>query len=260
VGVSNLTSSIRGVSGKEDIFNIRALQASYLNLNASLGVGGIGIRAASGIIEARNSGGTWNPIPTASEKSWAFTSPSGSSGTFYYGGYYAFGASHDDFSATPATSWGTANSSYAAHFMAVLGATAVDKIVLRVKGTRIQDSGVRTADYEATLAIPNAATANNYYETPEKFLGQITVKVISGTAKDMNYGWCKYWDANNTDFTIKGFEAVWLGGGNDNTPNILVRHHKATGWAYNAGAKPTPPAAVVSMNGDHVTEIKCGWK
>jgi hypothetical protein len=34
----------------------------------------------------------------------------------------------------------------------------------------------------------------------------------------------------------------------------LLRHHKATGWTYNAGSTPTPPTAIASMATDHSTE------
>ena len=239
---------------------IRALKASsliasYLNFTATRGAGGVGLRYRGGDLQSRHQDDIWRPLSHATEKFWGYSSPSGQSGTFYYGGFYAFAGTADDLSATPATQWGTANSSYATHFMVVLGATAVDKIVLRIKGTKITDGGVRTADYEATLAIPNAATTNNMYETPEKFIGQITAKVISGTAKSVNYGFAKYWDNNNNNFTIKGFETTWLGGASDGAANISILHHKVDGWTYNVGAIPDSPTPVADMATDHVTEI-----
>lgn len=193
-------------------------------------------------------------VNTASEKSWAFTSPTGSTGTFYIGGYYSYGASHNDFS--PSITFGTANSAYAAHFFVVLGATTVDQLTITVTGTTINDEATRTASDTATIVIPSGATANNYYETPEKWIGQITVEATSGTATNCNYGWCKYWDNNNTDFTVKGLEATWRAGANDANPNILLRHHKETGWTYNAGSTPTPPAAIADMQTDHNTEYQ----
>jgi len=229
--------------------------ASYLNFTASRGSGGVGLRYQSGNVEQRKAGDVWRPLGTASEKFWGYASPSGQSGIFYYGGYYGFAGSADDLSATPATQFGTANSSYAAHFMVVLGETAVDKIVLRVKGTRITDTGIRTADYEATLAIPDTSATNFMKETPEKFIGQITAKVISGTAKNVNYGFAKYWDNNNNNFTVKGFETTWLGGATDGAANISILHHNDIGWTYNAGAEPDPPTPIADMNTDHVTEI-----
>ena len=232
-----------------------SLVASYINFTASRGVDGSGFRYQNGVLEVKNAGGEWIPFGLASEKFWNYSSPVGKTGVFYYGGFYRFAGSADDLSATPATTHGTALSSYAAHFMVVLGDTAVDKIVIRVKGTRITDTGVSTTSYEATLAIPNAATANNMYETPEKFIGQVTAKVISGTAKNVNYGFAKYWDNNNNNFAVRGLETTWLGGANDGAANMEVIPHKNTGWTYNAGAEPDPPTPIAAMNTDHVTEI-----
>ena len=290
MGISNLTSSIRGVSGQEEIYNIKRVQASnlegdniavtkatitdlvainatvtdlrasslvasYINFSATRGADGIGFRYNDGSVQHKHRGDIWRPLGMASEKFWGYSSPIGATGINYYGGFYNFAGTADDLSSTPATTYGTANSSYAAHFMIVLGATAVDKIVIRVKGTRITDTGVRTANYEATLSIPDASNANFMKETPEKFIGQITAKVISGTAKNVNYGFAKYWDNNNNNFTVKGFETTWLGGANDGAANMEILHHKDTGWTYNAAAEPDPPTPIAAMNTDHVTEI-----
>jgi hypothetical protein len=70
----------------------------------------------------------------------------------------------------------------------------------------------------------------------------------------MNYGFVKYWDNNNSDFIVKGFEATWLGGADDTDTDIILRHHKTTGWTYNAGASPTPPTAIAQMTTDHSTD------
>jgi hypothetical protein len=190
---------------------------------------------------------------TKSTKSWAFGSPSGTSGTFYTGGYYIFGGSSNDFD--PSINFGTANSSYAAHVMFVVGAVTVDELTLRVTGTSITDAGVRSAADTEDVVIPDATAADAYFETAKKWLGQVSIEVVSGTPKICNYGFCKYWDNNNTDMTLLGVEATWLAGATDATPNLSIIHHKATGWTYGVGGTPTPPY-VVRMNTDHVTEIQ----
>jgi hypothetical protein len=190
-----------------------------------------------------------------SEKSWAFTSPAGSSGAFFYGGYYDFAATDNDFSGGP--TWGTANSSYAAHFLVVLGAQTVDELTLRVTGTSMTDGGVRDATPDTEdIVIPNSTAVDSYFETTKKWIGQVTITVISGTAKTCNYGWCKYWDNNNTDFKTTGVEAVWLAGANDANIDIQLLHHNATGWTFNAGAEPDFPTPIASLQGDHVTEYQ----
>jgi hypothetical protein len=190
--------------------------------------------------------------PTKIVQGWSFGSPSATTGTFYAGGYYDFGPSSNDFS--PSITLGTANSSYAAHISFVLGEDTVDELTLRVTGTSINDQGTRTPGDTQDIVIPNATSVNAYYETTKKWLGQVTISVVSGTPKLCNYGFSKYWDDNNTNFTLLGVEAVWLAGANDAAANISVIHHKSTGWTYGAGGTPTPPY-VSRMNTDHVTEI-----
>jgi hypothetical protein len=187
-------------------------------------------------------------------QSWNFSSPSGTSGTFYTGGFYKWAATDSDFS--PAENLGIANNSYAAHVSFILGAATVDELTIRVTGTSITDAAVRTLADTEDIVIPNGTAVDSYFETDKKWLGLVVISVVSGTPKTMNYGFSKYWDDNNTDFKVLGIEATWLCGANDATPNISVIHHKTTGWTFNAGADPTPPY-IARMNTDHVTEIQC---
>lgn len=190
-------------------------------------------------------------LSAKSDKFWSFSSPSGSSGTFYWGGYYKHSGTANDFSGGP--TFGTANTSYAAHFFVVLGAVTVDELTLTVTGTSITDAGVRTASDTENIVIPSGTAADAYYETPKKWNGAVTITVASGTAKTCDYGLAKYWDSNNTDFTVKGLEVTWLGGANDTAPDIQLCHHKTTGWTY-TGSGATPPTALASMATDHGTE------
>lgn len=191
----------------------------------------------------------------ASEKTWAFDSPPGATGTFYYGGYYFFGATDNDFN--PAITHGAANASYAAHFFLVqaVGAGGGDTTV-QISGTSITDQGVRTAADTEDLVVDDAGAAGTFYETGKKWIGQVTITKTAGPDLLCNYGFCKYWDNNNNDFNVAGVEATWLGGANDTTPNISLLHHRPTGWTYNPGAPPTRPSSIADMNTDHVTEIQ----
>ena len=189
-------------------------------------------------------------VPT--EKSWTFDSPAGGFGTFYFGGFYEFASTDNDFSGGP--TFGTANASKAAHFFTVLGATTVDELTIRVTGTSIDDQGNRATSATEDIVYGNGIAANTYKETTKKWLGTITITVLSGTAKTCNYGFCKYWDNNNRNFVVLGLEATWLGGANDASPNIKLRHHKATGWTFSGGNPPTPPTELGAMATDHSTE------
>ena len=207
-----------------------------------------------GVLETDGRGNLiWADSP--SEKVWAFMSRDASSGTNYVGGYYKFETSDNDFN--PSVTFGTVNSSYAAHFFLVqaAGASGGTDTVIRVTGTTINDSGTRATAVDVDITVDDAGAAGTYYETTQKWLGQVTVAKQSGPDLLCNYGYCKYWDDNNTNFKVVGIEATWLGAKNDNTPDIKLRHHKADGWTYNIGASPDPPAEVASMATDHDTEI-----
>lgn len=190
------------------------------------------------------------------EKSLSFSSPSGTSGTFYAGGYYFFNSGSDDFN--PAITYGTANVSYAAHFSFICaagGAGGTDTVV-RVTGTSITDSGTRTTSDTEDVTIDDAGASGAYYETSKKWLGQVSIEKQSGPDILCNYGFSKYWDNNNNDFRIVGLEITGRAGANDSAPNFSLIHHKSTGWTYNAGGLPTPPTPIVDMNTDHNTEIQ----
>ena len=198
-----------------------------------------------------------------SEKAWPFSSPAGSNGLFYYGGYYDFISTGNDFS--PSTTLGTISNSYAAHVSFVLGATTVDELTLRVTGAGITDTSTVALGVTADIVIPNGTAVDAYFETQQKFLGQVTISVVSGTPKVCNYGWSKYWDNTNSDFTIKAFEATWLGGANDSNFNIAIIHHKSTGWIYQAIGGPlyAELATLVTSHGtyDQVSNNEYGaWK
>ncbi len=231
-------------------FNSVKLAADeYANFGGVYGAGSYGLRDKSGVMEIKNSGGTWVPFGLESEKSWAFSSPQGGGATFYVGDFYSFASSDDDFAGGP--TFGTANVSYAAHFFVVLGAVTVDELTITVSGDSIDDNGNRVNGTTENIVIPNSTAVDSYFETTKKWLGQVTITVASGTAKTCNYGYAKYWDSNNSKFTVTGLQATWLGGATDANFDILLFHHKATGWTFNAAAEPSPPTELASLATDH---------
>ena len=124
---------------------------------------------------------------TRSDKFWSFSSPSGTTGTFYWGGFYFNSGTANDFSGGP--TFGTANASYAAHFFVVLGASTVDELTLTVTGTSITDAAVRTTSDTENIVIPNSTSADAYFETDKKWIGTVTITVASGTAKTCDFGY-----------------------------------------------------------------------
>jgi hypothetical protein len=188
----------------------------------------------------------FNPSVTAEkEVPWTFQSPGGSTGVDYYGGFYQFFSGNNNFGGV--VTFGSVNAAKAAHFFVVLGELAVDEITITVTGTSITDAGVRTPADTDTIVIPNATPVDTYFETPKKWLGQVSVTVTSGTPKQCNYGYSKYWDNGNRDYTVTGFEVTWLGGANDANPNIQLIHHSPIGWTYNAGSTPSHPTPIADM-------------
>ncbi len=185
-------------------------------------------------------------------KTWAFFSPAGGAGVFYFGGFYLFHSVA--FIPAAGTNVGSANSSYAAHALVVLGAASTDMVV-RITGTSITDDGVRTATDTVDIDTSGGAV-DAYYETKKKWIGQISYTLLSGTGVTINAGFAKYWDNNNHDWIIAGLEATWLGGANDAGADIELLHHRTAGWTYGAGGSPTTPAPIAGMNADHVTEMQ----
>ena len=202
-------------------------------------------------------------VLTESDKSFAFQSQAtGGDEVFYAGGYNLF-SGNSAFAGL--VSFGTANVSYAAHFFVVLGEDAEDILTITVSGTSITDAGVRDTSGTENIVIPATASINDYFETTKKWLGTVTIVVLSGTGKNCNYGYVKYWDNNNTDFTVLGFDTTWFGEASDDI-DLVLYHHKATGWTYNVGAEPSQPE-LIRMTDDYTTTDDetdagafCAWK
>jgi hypothetical protein len=196
-------------------------------------------------------------------KSKPFSSNGISSGVQYIGGYYK--APDTDSNLTQASTtqvYGTANGSYAAHAFIVAAAAGVtdgSDLVLTVTGTSINDSGVRTtSDSEIVVADATAASTDQYLETSKKWIGQITYTLSStgGTTFnfDFNYGFAKYEDYWNVDFTVAGLEVTGLANATDSSFDIELLHHKDTGWTYAATGFVPGDGAIAQFSVDHATE------
>ena len=196
-----------------------------------------------------NVGHIEQPVNTSVTAGWSAFSGS-TAQTNWVKGFYTF-----ESSITPAggQTMGTANVAYAAHVYFVLGATSTDMII-RINGTRIDDFGVRTTNYNSDIDT-SGGVLDDYFETPEKFIGQVTITLLSGTGILVVYGWAAYWDNRNTRFVVSSVEWTGLGGANDAGPNISLYHHKPTGWTYNAAGAILPPP-IVDMQSTYITEFQ----
>jgi len=180
-------------------------------------------------------------------KSYSFTSNGIGSGTYYVGGFYDAPVADTTLTNASLTqTHGSADNAYWAHAFIVAGAAGtVDtgQVGLKVTGDSVTDAGVLVEGDEEILTtdITTLAT-NSYLESPKKWVGTctFTLYTVSGSPTtytvDFNYGYCKYEDFGNKDFTVNTIEVVGLAGGNDSSFNIQLLKHDDTGWTYHASA------------------------
>jgi hypothetical protein len=124
------------------------------------------------------------------------------------------------------------------------GAGTVDagQVGLRVNGASVSDLGAYNGtDTEDITDDITTLSLNQYIETSKKWVGQVTYELYevapAGTySVDFNYGFAKYEDLGNNDFTITDFEVVGVAGATDTSFNIRLLKHSATGWTYSAAA------------------------
>jgi hypothetical protein len=176
----------------------------------------------------------------------------GTAGSEWAGGFYLDKGDTASFEVAATDTLGSPLGSYAAHVYFVLGEAPIDSVTLRLRGTTITDAGVRTATDTAYVYLTDADSTDAYFETSEKWLGQVVIEVTAGDPVVCNFGFAKYWDNCGTDFTLNGIDAAWLADKYDTSFDIKVHHHSSSGWKYNA-AGATPPENW-DMNTDHGTE------
>ena len=178
---------------------------------------------------------------------YSFSSQGIGSGTYYRAGFYDWEVSDANLTQASTTQTkGAVNVTKAAHAGIVAGGPGVvdtGVIGLRVNGISITDAGVRTpADSEILSADITTLSLDDPLETDKKWLGQVTFElyIVSGAptaySLDFNYGFSKYEDAANNDFTVRHFVFEGRAGATDTDFNIEIKHHKLEGWTYSAAA------------------------
>ena len=209
----------------------------------------------------------WVPDATHSTRGYFFTSRGIGAGTYFSAGYYEAPAAEAVLNQGALTqTLGAANVPYAAHVFFVAkqagaaagGTTGVADVT--VSGTSITDSGTRqTSDTEVLVADNTAASTDEYFETEKKWLGQVTLTIATTgdrTTFDLsgNYGFAKYEDFGNNDFTVNDFEAVGLAAANDSAFDVELLYHSDAGWTYSAAAFVPGGTVLASMATTHSTE------
>ncbi len=197
-------------------------------------------------------------------KSYSFHTRDAASGENWLGGFYDYDIAEEALTNASLTkTHGGSNVPYAAHAFVVVkenGSTDGSDLVLTVSGTSINDQGLRTTtDSEVIVAdCVGAGGANAYFETVKKWLGTITFTLSSsgGSTYDFtfNFGFAKYEDYGNRDFSVVDVEAVGLTNANDSGFDVQLLKHSSAGWTFHASAFVAGSSEVVGMATDHSTE------
>lgn len=210
-------------------------------------------------------------------KSYSFTSNGIGAGVYYLGGFYdspTTDANLDQGSLTIAH--GDANNPYAGHAFIVAGgagSTDAGQVGLRIRGVSITDLGTLT-DPDTIVITDDITTlsTDDYLETPEKWIGTGTFELyeVSGSpvnySLDFNYGYAKYEDLINRDFTVNSIEAVGLAGATDASFDISLLHHTSANWTYAASGFVPGNGEIASFSGvmapyDNITNgEQYAWK
>ena len=91
----------------------------------------------------------------------------------------------------------------------------------------------------------------------KKWLGQVVFTLTSTGGSTFNYtgnyGYAKYEDFDDRDFTVDRFECVGMAGAST-TIDIELLHHELVGWTYHASAFVPGADVVVKMSTDYSSE------
>ena len=182
---------------------------------------------------------------TVRERSYGWSSANFGAGTYYAAGFYDFNATDANLTqAATNQAYGTANIGYAAHAAivpAAAGTVDAGTVGIRVHGTSVTDMGVITTnDSEVITNDITGVVADTYYETGKKWVGAVDFSLYGSGGSpvnfsiDVNYGFAKYDDLGNIDFTLTDVEVVGIAGANDTSFAVELLHHKSSGWTYAA--------------------------
>jgi hypothetical protein len=139
---------------------------------------------------------------------------------------------------------GQLNEMHTAHAMIVLGASSTNMVV-RVTGTRFDTTtGTLTPNYTSDIDT-SGGSINQFYETPEHFVGIVEYTLLSGTAVICNGGLVKYWDNNNKRFGLTMLEWNGYCGTNDIVDlELYIKNDSA--FAYNVLGADFNPELIIS--------------
>lgn len=183
----------------------------------------------------------------------------GNAGTHFFSGWYEAPVAHAVLTiggAVTQTVGSAALEAKGAHVFVVASGAGGADLVLTCSGVSINDEGVKNdADSEILVADADAVVTDQYLETSKKWLGQPTLTLTGSVGTfTFNYGFCKYEDFGNRNFTVTDFEITGHGGANETALQVQLLHHKTDNWTYSAAAFDSVVGkAVVALGTDYST-------
>ena len=214
-------------------------------------------------------GSSWAVFGGALGSLKSYTVTTGSTtGIFHAAGNYTAPSSDTNLDdGSPTVNHGDANEASGGHaFLVASGAGSASggtgAVSVVVSGTSVTDAGTRiTTDSQVIVPDITAMSANEYFETPKKWIGQQTFTLTcSGGcthttySADFNYGYVKYEDLGNQNFIITDFECTGLAGATDSGFDLSLNKHSNTGWNYSPDAFKSGDGEIVNITDFYTTE------
>ncbi len=195
----------------------------------------------------------YNPGSSIAFKSYALANI-GTASTHYLGGFYTYAAAASTLTigGTVTQTFGAADRVVGAHAFIVASEAPETDLVLTVSGVSITDAGVKNdADTEVVVADTGVVSTDQYMETTKKWLGQVTYTLTGSSGSFLfNYGFAKYEDFGNRDFTVTDFELIGHGGAGETALDIQLLLHSSAGWTYSAGAFVAGGTVIIDSSTD----------
>jgi hypothetical protein len=148
-------------------------------------------------------------------------------------------------------------------FVGFIGDTSLAPIndTLYVIGATADTAGNVTDPDTSVIVFASTDSINHYQQTAERFLGDIEIKRIStaDSARSTNIITVSPWSNFDTDFTVKKFLVNGGGAGTSTVNEIILLHHKTSGWTFNASGLTMPdnfPATIFDFSDDYGTYIR----
>jgi hypothetical protein len=154
---------------------------------------------------------------------------------------------------TTTQTYGTAGKADGRHAFACFNAGGDASLTLTVSGISYDETTGTVTSNDTEVISTGIQLAHVYAETTNHWVGQITYTLTGTTGSyDFNYGFVKYDDNENQDFTVTGVDFHIFAQANASDQDIEVIHHRPENWTYAAtGFVPGPSDTICDMATDY---------